>query len=222
METITPTITPIKDEKIIIISDTHIGSIYENFSYTDQVCEYALRNNIKIILHGGDVFQGPYTNVANKYRQAESQINHLLEKYPQNPSISNKIILGNHDFQMFKKDSKLMEMMSRPDLEVLGIRKTYFDWQGNLISLSHKCPKYEVIIPNLETLINFAGHSHKFAIHEKKGVLIPTLSDDVKFDTPPGFLVATLTEEGMYLELITFDKTMSAPKLVLKKSLKEN
>lgn len=212
-------ITPISESKIIIISDTHIGSTYENISYLDSVYEYALKNNIKTILHGGDLFQGPYKGVSNKYRKPENQILHLQKDYPKDNSISNKIILGNHDFQMFKNDWKLMKMMRRPDLEVVAIRKSYFDWQGNLISLSHKCPKYEVIIPNLETLVNFAGHSHKFTIHEKKGILIPTLSDDVKFDSPPGFLVATLTEEGLYLELISFDKTMSAPKLVLKKSL---
>ncbi len=216
------TITPISEEKIIIISDTHIGSVYENMSYIKEVYEYALKHNIKTILHGGDLFQGPYKDVTNKYRKPENQILHLQKDYPQDNSISNKIILGNHDYQMFKKDWKLMRMMRRADLDVIGIRKTYFDWQGNLISVSHKCPKYEVIIPNLETLINFAGHSHKFTIHEKKGIMIPTLSDDIKFDSPPGFLVATITDESIYIELISFDKIMTNPKLVLKKSLKEN
>ncbi|MDE5888851.1 MAG: metallophosphoesterase family protein [Bacilli bacterium] len=214
-------IEPISESKIIIISDTHIGSIYENFSYTDQVYEYAIKNNIKTILHGGDLFQGPYKGVSNKYRKPENQILHLQKDYPKDDSIINKIVLGNHDFQMFQKDWKLMKMMRRPDLEVVAIRKSYFDWKGNLISVSHKCPKYEVKIPNLETLVNFAGHSHKFTLHEKKGIMIPTLSDDTKFDSPPGFLVAEITEEGFYLELISFDKTMTEPKLVLKKSLNE-
>ena len=31
------TITPISEEKIIIISDTHIGSVYENMSYKRSI-----------------------------------------------------------------------------------------------------------------------------------------------------------------------------------------
>lgn len=212
---------PILDSKIIIISDTHIGSIYENREYLDYVYEYAQKHNIKTILHGGDLLQGPYKNVKNKYRDMSNQIYHLLDIYPYDSSITNKIILGNHDFHIFDKDKSLLDLINRPDLNILGVRKSFLDWQGNLISISHKCTKYKIIIPNIPTLINFAGHAHKFAIHEKKGILIPTLSDDVKFDSPPGFLVATLTEDGLLVELISFTKNMPEPQLVLKKSLNE-
>lgn len=210
-------INSINESKIIIISDTHIGSIYENISYIDAVYEYALKHNITNILHGGDLLQGPYKNVSNKYRDMETQINHLLEIYPQDASITNQIILGNHDFQIIKREQHLLELINRPDLNILGIRKSYFDWQGNLISISHKCPKYKVVIPNLETLINFAGHSHKFALHDRKGVLIPTLSDDIKDNNVPGFLVATIHENHLEVELISFNPTITSPHLVLKK-----
>lgn len=214
-------INSINESKIIIISDTHIGSVYENASYIDAVYEYALKHNIKTILHGGDLLQGPYKNVSNKYRDMDTQINHLLEIYPTDSSITNQIILGNHDFQIIKNDQHLLDLINRQDLNILGIRKSYFDWQGKLISISHKCPKYKVVIPNLETLINFAGHAHKFALHEKKGILIPTLSDDIKDDSVPGFLVATIDENHVEVELISFEPTITSSRLVLKKHLNE-
>lgn len=215
-------ITPINESKIIIISDTHIGSIYENLDYLNQVYDYAIKHNVKTILHGGDLLQGPYKNVSNKYRDMETQINHLLETYPNDNSITNQIIFGNHDYQIIKTNPELQDLISRQDFNILGVRKSYFNWQDNLISISHKCPKYKVVIPNLETLVNFAGHAHKFSLHERKGILIPTLSDDTKFDSAPGFLVATLTETFAYVELITFSKTISEPQLVYKKSLSEH
>jgi len=62
-------INKINENKIIIISDTHIGSALENIDYLHIVYEYALKNNIKTILHGGDLLQGTYTNVLKEVHE---------------------------------------------------------------------------------------------------------------------------------------------------------
>ncbi len=214
-------IEPILESKIMVISDTHIGSKFENFSYIDSVYEFALKHNIKTILHAGDLFQAQFQNVSKTYRKPESQILHLQKDYPHDGSITNKIILGNHDYHMFNKDKNLIKMMRRADLQFVAVRRAYFNWQGQLVSMTHKCPKYTMTIPNLPVLVNFAGHSHKFALHPKKGIQVPTLSDDAKFDSLPGFLVVTLEEE-LAVELLSFEPELSNPKLVLKKSLNES
>lgn len=208
----------IDDTKIIIIADTHICSIYENISYLEEVYNYAIKNNIKTILHAGDLLQGIYRNVSKKYRTLERQVEHLEDIYPFDSSITNHIILGNHDFQIFDKDINQCSIITRKDLNILGVKKIYFNWNDTLMELFHKCPKYPQEIPFIPTIMKFYGHSHKFAIH-KSTISIPTLSDDLKEQTSPGFIVASITEENIYLELIEFTPNISSPKLVLKKEL---
>lgn len=208
----------INDSKIIIIADTHFCSIYENISYLENVYNYALKNNIKTILHAGDLLQGIYRNVSKKYRTLERQVEHLEAIYPYDSSITNHILLGNHDFQIFNKDIEQCSIISRSDLNILGIKKIYFNWHNSLLELFHKCPKYPNEIKFIPTILKLYGHSHHFAIH-KSTVLVPTLSDDLKVDGLPGFLVASIDDQNIYLELIEFNPQMTNPQMVLKKSL---
>ena len=72
----------IKDNKIIIISDTHIGSELENISYIDLVYEFATKNNIKKIIHCGDLFQSNIKPVSKHFVNQEKQIEHLIDTAP--------------------------------------------------------------------------------------------------------------------------------------------
>lgn len=208
----------INDSKIIIISDTHFCSTYENVSYLESVYSYALKNNIKTILHAGDLLQGLYRPVSKKYRTLEKQVEHLETIYPYDSSITNHILLGNHDFNIFNKDIEQCSIISRSDLNFLGIRKIYFNWNNHIFEVFHRCPKYTEELPFVPTILKLYGHSHKFAVH-KSMISIPTLSDDLKEETNPGFLVASIDDQNIYLELIEFNPNISNPQMVLKKSL---
>ena len=211
-------IPTIQDEKIIVISDTHIGSIYENIDYLKQVYDYAKKHNITTILHTGDLIQSTARNVSNKYRNEYNQICHVIEDYPQDDSITNYFSLGNHDYHTLKKDSIYLETLdTRPDFNILGFKRNYINWQGNTIGLIHETPKYKIEIPKLKTLYDFFGHSHKFHNHKDHHIQVPTLSDDLKFDSLPGFLVVSLYGEISTLEYVEFTPIISTPKLILTK-----
>lgn len=211
-------IPTIQDEKIIVISDTHIGSIYENFDYLNQVYEYAIKHNIKTILHTGDLIQSTARNVSKKYRNEYNQICHVVEDYPQDTSIINYFSLGNHDYHTLKKDPIYLEtLQTRKDFQILGFKRNYIDWQGNTVGLIHETRKYRIEIPKLKTLYDFFGHSHKFHNHKGHRILVPTLSDDLKFDSLPGFLVVSLQGEITTLEHIEFSPQITEPKLILMK-----
>lgn len=209
----------INENKIIFIADTHIGSVFENISYLYQVYEFALENHVKTILHGGDLLQGTYKNVKKEYQNISMQIKHLIKDYPYSASITNKIVLGNHDFHIIKKNPNLLKEIKREDFIILGIKKAYLDWQNSIISISHSCSKYHISIPNIETLFNFCGHSHKFTIHHDNSIYIPTLSDDLKDDNNPGFLIATLNNKTILVELIEIKKSSTTKKLVYEKKI---
>ena len=92
----------IPDEKILIVSDTHIGSCKENLEYIREAYRIAEKQGIKKALHGGDLIQSTMSNVHKKFYNEDRQIDHLLTEYPTN--LSNYIILGNHDYHTVSKD----------------------------------------------------------------------------------------------------------------------
>ncbi|HAB66983.1 MAG TPA: hypothetical protein DCE23_06405 [Firmicutes bacterium] len=208
-----------EEQTIIIISDTHIGSIYENISYLEYVYNYAKKHSIKTILHTGDIIQSTYRNVSPAYTNEETQIRHFLDIYPLDQTIKTNLLFGNHDFHTFNKKPEYQEMLKeRKDLTLLGTGNAIIRWQDNLIGLHHHCKKYTIDIPNLETLFIFCGHSHKLSIKDNK-IYVPTLSDDLKSSSPPGFLVATITSDTTYIEFISFNEKIVNSKLILTKSL---
>lgn len=186
-------------DKIILISDTHIGSYSERMSYLDYVNDYALSNGIKDIVHGGDLIHSTKKNV-NKLRWRPYEQSIYMYDHMNNEDINYHILFGNHDYHAFRKDIKALEIIeARKNIDVLGFKRAYFKFASKLFSVMHKCDKYPLNLPNVDTFINFYGHRHECRVEGKNSVWIPTLSEDVKeygdtiFD--PGFLTMEKTAE---------------------------
>lgn len=212
----------INEDKILIISDTHYGSRYENIKYTDSMFEFAINNGIHIILHGGDIIESNvkgHSNVSNVIKQA----NYFIERYPSDNSINTYAILGNHDFLAINKDKKVKDILSsRDDINILGFKKSYFDWCGTIISLKHEIEKYKLLLPSHAEYLSFKGHSHFYHIaQEKKGksekIYIPSMCNDPlpylsskmylnmnNIKVRPGFLVAKMDNENMIIDNYSF------------------
>ncbi len=73
----------------------------------------------------------------------------------------------------------------------MGYKKAYFLWNGYLFSMHHAIDKYNLIIPEHDSIIRFHGHRHELRVNSSR-VYVPTLSRDIKdYDIPnnqPGFL----------------------------------
>ncbi len=196
----------IKENKILIISDTHIGSEYENISYLDMVYEFAIKNNITKIIHGGDLLQSTMKHVKQEYIDPEKQFKHFMSVYPYDRNITNYVTLGNHDLSILDKFEKGINIFKpRKDIKILGFKRTYINWNDTTISILHECPKYQLEIPNLQTIVNLHGHRHNIKVSDTGSIHIPTLSDNVMSygnnDNPyPGFLVAYIDKNNLYIE----------------------
>lgn len=197
------------DSKIVLISDTHFGSALENQEYTERVYEYCLQNNIKTVLHAGDFLQSNKKPLPWDFRSTYYQAIKAIEDYPLTSTISTYILLGNHDVHAINKNNEVLDILqSREDFHILGPKRAYLKWQDNLISLSHKIDKFHLLIPNLQSLICFAGHRHRLVLEESK-VYLPSLSDDrkgPKNESIPGFIVATIIQNEIILEYHTFEE----------------
>ncbi len=210
----------IPDKRILIVSDTHIGSYKENLDYIREAYKVAKQMGIKTAVHGGDLIQSTFSNVNKKYANEERQINHLLAEYP--TGLENYIILGNHDLNTVKKDGHYLEMMdSRDDFHIMGIKRGYLSWQGHPISLYHACKKYRMPIESLETVLNLKGHSHYLTFTQSGTISIPTLSDDMFEHNHglPGFLIGELEDDHLRIDSYYYykDALRERPKILTKR-----
>ena len=181
------------NEPFVVISDTHIGSELENIRYLNRVYEYCIDNNIKKILHTGDLFQSTIRPVSKKMRDLEKQVEHGINHYPSDPSIDNYILFGNHDFHLIKHNEDFLEIIdSRSDFNLMGFRKAYFKWAKHLMCASHDIDKFKLRLPNVDPFIRFVGHRHEMKVVGDTSIMVPTLSEDVKMYSQynnPGFLL---------------------------------
>ena len=107
---------------MVLISDLHLGSLYDCIDLLKEIYDFCLKNNIHIIINAGDLIDG-FMGLPEKRVYGEEQIEYLLKNYPFDPSILNFITLGNHDEDYFLKThqdiSKILKS-KRHDLVCLG------------------------------------------------------------------------------------------------------
>ena len=224
-EKILLSICEINDNNILIISDTHLGSLNENYDYLDLVYEFASKYNYHNILHGGDFMQGSCKPTI-PYQNLDDQIYRVVEKYPYDKNIKNYVLLGNHDYFLVRKYNDIPSYFySRDDIDIIGIKKVYINWYNYLITLNHKVPKFDLDMPRVESLINFAGHRHELSIIDNT-IYIPTLSNDIKYygtnNNYPGFLTAKIEDDNLFVESYNIvDNKIKDNNLILKKKCNE-
>ena len=210
----------INDKKILVISDTHYGSKYENMKYTDKMFEFAKTNSINTILHGGDIIE---SNV-NQRKSASNikQVNYFINNYPSDDKISTLALLGNHDYLAIKEDEMIRNILSsRKDINILGFKKVYLNWCKNIISLQHNIKSYKLSLPNDVEEISFKGHSHFYHIKENTNekyerIYIPSMCDDPipyissnpnineNVVIKPGFLLAQIEDNNIIVNNYSF------------------
>lgn len=194
--------TFIDDKEILIISDTHIGSIYESPMYIDSLLEFASVNNISNILHCGDIIQSTYRPVKKGFINEEQQIEKFLTLFPDYINIH--LLFGNHDYHSISKNNDLYQVLnSRRNINILGYKKAYLKWQKYLFTLSHKIDNYKLVLPNYPIIYDFVGHRHEFMCDNSK-IYVPSLSDDIKGNGIPGFMHAILDNEELLINEYEF------------------
>lgn len=192
--------------KFIVISDTHFGSVFENIEYLDFVYEYASINNIKYILHAGDLIEGSYDNYGrckSEYSTIDSQINHVLKDFCYDDNIKNMILLANHDvYSIYHYGIDIAPILEeRKDFEILGYRSSYLKVNDKYISLKHEISRLRNSLKDYITLIDFVGHSHQYRCNYNKTntrIKVPTLSDmKGNYIINKGFLVCNINSNDL-------------------------
>lgn len=168
----------------ILISDTHLGNARSNIEYIYKMYEYCLKNNINIVFHLGDLFDGIFQSKLNH----KEQINYFLNEYPKEDNILTFMAFGNHE-EEFLVDSglnlKAILEKEREDIVPLGYGLSTIDISGNNIFINH-----QKFFP-LDHGLKIQGHSHRYRFYGNSKspiIVVPTLSDYLHTSDYPGAL----------------------------------
>ncbi|MBE6157457.1 MAG: hypothetical protein E7160_01530 [Firmicutes bacterium] len=177
-----------KTIRAVLISDTHIGNVKEELALIDRVMDYCAKEDIHIILHAGDFFEGIYCNKYKKnckYSDPREQISYGLNAYPYDKNILTFALLGNHDATFWLRhgiDIKTILEERRHDIIPIGYGYGEMTIGGCRIRMKHEISRKGIsIIPsqNISNKIVLKGHSHKYkVVHSDNSltVYVPTAS----------------------------------------------
>lgn len=226
--------TEITGDKIMFVSDTHHGNgQFENKSFTDYAYNTALRENIKTVIHAGDLIESTTApqhwneNYNDQIVKVRAELKKALEAIPNELQI--KLLLGNHDYTTIKRYLKLIPYYTDSEkIDILGMQRVLLNWDDYAkINLEHFIPqlKYpendELQREKDETTITLEGHHHYYAYKDDfKSLYLPSLSNAIfslqesqYFSTRgfkdfyPFFVVASKnTETSLIFEAYCVDK----------------
>lgn len=185
----------IKEFRCIVISDGHKGNIASDDRYLNEVYEYAIKNNIHIVLICGDMIEGIHSSDRKDIHDMYEQIEEFIDKYPYDKSIMNFGILGNHEHHFLRFDGiDVMKtiMNSRYDIVLVGYGNGIVRLKNDSILLKHNLGNKSEEIENEAKLV-LSGHGHmmKTKIYDRLILCVPTLSDvspDKTKEATPGFI----------------------------------
>ncbi len=210
-----------------VISDTHIGSPDENWDYIKWAYETFSENQIKEVIHAGDVFDGlcGFQDVEDEERKKEickEQLQSFTKNYPK--GFCNYVTYGNHEGYFFELGINLMTDMAllRKDFKPLGIGLGYIDWQEERIAVKHYIKKCQNPIYAFPADLILNGHSHFYKCKNDSNLRVPMCSDNHPSDNKrknhrPGFLILEKEEDGILVERYGFEN--NKPVLLLQQTI---
>lgn len=170
--------------RFAVVSDTHIGSLYERLDALNSFYKLLKHEGIKTVLHCGDVLEGHKLYRGQEFEVYtvgfEKQLKALVEKYPKIKGIETYFITGTHDLSfMYQSGLNVGEAIekARPDLHFLDneianikmkIGKKYVVYQllhpsgGTPYAVSYRSQKVvESFSGGMKPRAVFIGHLHK-------------------------------------------------------------
>lgn len=179
----------IKDDKALIISDSHIGNKYENIKYLYTAYSFAYKKNIKNVIHLGDIVEG-YCHMDDVKYDADKQIINTIDFFGSINDITTYYLMGNHDYNLKKFDNIDLknELMMIDNLKYMGISNSYFHLNSDdFIKVLHKTKTFDGNYLDIPSSVYLEGHYHRY-YKKKNNILCPALIDGTDPLYRPGFL----------------------------------
>ena len=210
----------IDDEKVMLISDTHMGGVYQRDDYLQFVFDYCKYNGIHSLIHAGDIGDGRGTeNDAPKWFQnefeARANAELVLNNYPTSSDLTQYVISGNHeDFYEKENVHFFHELGKKQNVVLMGDKVSFFTICGYPILLEHDIAplQYIMVYNGIPKLIPYSltiiGHSH-ISHFNRSNIYLPTLSYNLPHNNEeeglPGCVIMQALKDGNIIRL-QFDR----------------
>lgn len=191
--------------KIAFVSDTHMGSQYQQLSHLHTCYAEFRKRGIKDVFHAGDLCEGNgklYKGQAYEMflHGADPQASYVIENYPKEKGITTYVIGGSHDYSYHKTDGHdiIADIASdREDFKYLGMQAAYADIDnislhlihpdgGTAYALSYRLQKIiEQYTPQNKPHIVASGHFHRCnhipGYRNVEGITLPCFQSQTPF-----------------------------------------
>lgn len=166
----------------MVVSDTHMGSVYEQPSFINFCYDLAKERGIETVYHVGDISDGYYTNrpeqtYALHVLGFDQQAEYIERVYPRREGITTYFITGNHDDTHIRNggaDIGKRIAANRKDMIYLGVgfarvnltpncsMELFHPLDGSSYALSYSAQKYiDSLSGGDKPNILLVGHHHK-------------------------------------------------------------
>lgn len=216
--------------KILLLSDLHIGSIFERLDLIEKAYEYAIHEDIHSVIVAGDLVDGINIGHPKKHTTHKEQIDYFLDNYPLDKNILTYALLGDHDFDSLKNAGldieKIIESY-RHDIVSLGYRQGILRIKNDEIFVSHNLEENVGFEPiNLNRIkkecLVLEGHTHFMSLQEGSGfkkVHLPSLSNlytSINPHVQPGMVKMTIefTKNNGCISNVIFEQFLVDPEIV--------
>lgn len=116
-----------KHVKFLALSDTHLGSKWDNVKLIEHAYELAEKEGCDFVTHSGDILEGDFhgkrpDHIYQVRKLGMEQVEYAIDKYPKS-KLTTYFITGNHDATFIKTcgaDVGKMISKERPELVYLG------------------------------------------------------------------------------------------------------
>lgn len=167
--------------KFAIISDTHIGSKFTQYTYLHEFYDLCKKEGITDVYHAGDLTEGLKMRVGHEYElyevSADDMRDDVIKNYPCRSGVTTHFITGNHDASIYKQvgyDIGQAIANARPDMKYLGrdcaivnltpncTLELRHPWDGMSYAISYRPQKMiESLESDSKPNILVIGHYHK-------------------------------------------------------------
>ena len=152
------------DFKALVLSDLHYGNKLEDKAAIESAFEYCVKNDIHIILCGGDFIDGTFSKAPKKVADIYKQLEYFIKNYPKDDSILTIGVGGDHDLSVYQTAGfDLISLCDnyRPDVIIGGYNNTFVNIKNDLIHLYHHIDTGMRHQSCANIVIH--GHSHQYA-----------------------------------------------------------
>jgi predicted phosphodiesterase len=131
--------------KVMVLSDTHLGSKNEQLSFVNWLYDEAERRGVRVVYHCGDISEGikrsrPEHIYSLHAISFDEQAEHIVKNYPYKESITTYFITGNHDHWHIQNGGANIGKaisLSRKDMVYLGMNNAVIEFGNCKINLFH-------------------------------------------------------------------------------------